>query len=149
MLKVGFNPKLAVSNVGSDPITLAGVLEAFAKQAHATVKGSDLVQGIITDAYLSSPADPNNSWIQLFKKIHDKYIPKLPFDGNVLYGMAVAYTFAEALKAAGANPTREGIIKAIEKGLPQGPGTVPFRYSNTSHAGFIGAQIGVITGCAI
>jgi hypothetical protein len=63
--------------------------------------------------------------------------------------MAVAYTFAEALKAAGANPTRDGIVKAIEQGLPQGPGTVPFRFSSTSHAGFTGAQIGIVTGEAI
>src|SRR3954452_8173189 len=145
-LKIGYNPKLVVSNVGSDPITLAGLLEAFAKQGGSKVKGSELTQGLITDAYLSSPADPSNSWIKLFKQIHDKYIPKLPFDGNVLYGMAVGYTFAEALKAAGNNPTRDGIVKAIEAGLPQGPGTVPFRYSDSSHAGFTGAQIGVING---
>src|SRR3954451_20361736 len=149
LLKLGFNPKLAVSNVGSDPITLSGLLEAFAKQGGATVKGNDLIQGIITDAYLASPADPTNSWIKLFKQIHDKYIAKLPFDGNVLYGMAVAYTFAQALKAAGANPTRDGIVKAIEGGLPQGPGTVPFRFSGSSHAGFVGAQIGVIKGTTI
>src|SRR3954462_2225414 len=149
LLKLGFNPKLAVSNVGSDPITLSGLLEAFAKQGGATVKGNDLIQGIITDAYLSSPADPTNSWIKLFKQIHDKYIPKLPFDGNVLYGMAVAYTFAQALKAAGSNVTRDGIVKAIEGGLPQGPGTVPFRFSDSSHAGFVGAQMGVIKGSAI
>jgi ABC-type branched-subunit amino acid transport system substrate-binding protein len=149
MLKVGYNPKLAVSNVGSDPITLSGLLEAFAKQGGASVKGNELVQGIITDAYLSSPADPNDSWIKLFQQIHDKYIAKLPFDGNVLYGMAVAYTFAQALKAAGANPTRDGIVKAIEAGLPQGPGTVPFRFSGSSHAGFTGAQIGVIKGTAV
>jgi ABC-type branched-subunit amino acid transport system substrate-binding protein len=148
-LKLNFKPQLAVSNVGSDPLTLASLLEAFAKKAGATVKGSDLIQGIITDGYLSSPGDPSNSWIQLFKQIHDQYIPKLPFDGNVLYGMAVAYTFAEALKAAGSNPTRDGIVKAVEAGLPQGPGTVPFRYSDSSHAGFTGAQIGVIKGTAI
>jgi ABC-type branched-subunit amino acid transport system substrate-binding protein len=148
-LKLGYNPKLAVSNVGSDPITLSGLLEAFAKQGGAKVNGNQLTQGIITDAYISSPADPSNSWIQLFKQIHDKYISKLPFDGNVLYGMAVAYTFAEALKAAGANPTRDGIVKAIEKGLPQGPGTVPFRFSDSSHAGFTGTQIGVIKGLVI
>src|SRR4051794_11883734 len=82
MLKGGYSPKLVVSNVGSDPITLSGLLEAFAKQAGASVKGSDLIQGIVTDGYLSSPADPSNTWIQLFKKIHDQYIAKLPFDGN-------------------------------------------------------------------
>jgi ABC-type branched-subunit amino acid transport system substrate-binding protein len=149
MLKVNYNPQLAVSNVGSDPLTLSGLLEAFAKQGGATVKGSDLIQGIITDGYLSTPADPTNSWIQLFQKIHDQYIPKLPFDGNVEYGMAAAYTFAQALAAAGANPTRDSLVKAVEAGLPQGPGLVPYRYSASSHAGFTGTQIGVIKGTAI
>jgi len=149
MLKVNYNPQLAVSNVGSDPITLSGLLEAFAKQAKATVNGGDLIQGIITDGYLSSPADPSNSWIQLFQKIHDQYIPKLPFDGNVEYGMAAAYTFAQALAGAGDNPTRDSLVKAVESGLPQGPGLVPFRFSADSHAGFTGAQVGVIKGTAI
>jgi branched-chain amino acid transport system substrate-binding protein len=149
MLKVGYNPTLVVSNVGSDPITLSGLLEAFAKQAGAKVNGSDLIQGIITDGYLSSPADPTNSWIQLFQKIHDQYIPKLPFDGNVEYGMAAAYTFAQALAAAGTNPTRDSLVKAVEAGLAQGPGLVPFRYSSSSHAGFTGTQIGVIKGTTI
>jgi ABC-type branched-subunit amino acid transport system substrate-binding protein len=149
MLKVNYNPQLAVSNVGSDPITLAGLLEAFAKQGGAKVKGAPLIQGIITDGYLSSPADPSNSWIQLFQQIHDKYIPKLPFDGNVEYGMAAAYTFAQALQAAGKNPTRDSIVKAVEAGLPQGPGLVPFRFSSSSHAGFEGVQIGTIKGTSI
>ena len=149
MLKVQYQPQLVVSNVGSDPITLSGLLEAFAKKAGATVKGSDLIQGVITDGYLSSPADSSNSWIQLFKKIHDQYIPSLPFDGNVEYGMAAAYTFAQALEAAGANPTRDGLVKAVEAGLPQGPGLVPFRFSATSHAGFTGTQVGVIKGTTV
>ena len=149
MLKVNYNPQLAVSNVGSDPITLSGLLEAFAKSAGAKVNGSDLVQGIITDSYLSSPADPSNSWIQLFQKIHDQYIPKLPFDGNVLYGMSAAYTFAEALQKSGSSPTRDGLVQAVEGGLDPGPGLVPFRYSSSSHAGFTGAQIGVIKGSVI
>jgi ABC-type branched-subunit amino acid transport system substrate-binding protein len=149
MLKARYSPQLAVSNVGSDPITLSGLLEAFAKQGGATVKGNDLIQGIITDGYLSTPADPTNSWIKLFKGIHDKYIPKLPFDGNVEYGMAAAYTFAEALKGAGQNPTRESLVKAVEAGLAQGPGLVPFAFSDKSHAGFTGTQIGVIQGTSI
>jgi len=148
-LKVGFNPQLVVSNVGSDPLTLSGLLETYAKQGGATVKGNELIQGIITDAYLSTPGDPSNSWIQLFKKIHDQYDAKAPFDGNVLYGMAVAYTFAQALQAAGQNPTRDGIVAAVEKGIAQGPGTVPFRFSSSSHAGFEGAQIGTIKGTVI
>jgi len=149
MLKARYNPQLVVSNVGSDPITLSGLLEAFAKQGHATVNGSQLIQGMITDAYISSPADPSNSWIQLFKKVHDQYDAKAPMDGNVLYGMSVAYTFAEAIAKAGKNLTREGLVSAIEGGLAPGPGLVPFRFSSSSHAGFTGAQIGTITGTVI
>ena len=62
-LKLSFNPQLVVSNVGTDPTTLAGLLEAFAKKGGATVNGNQLTQGIITDGYLPSLGDPSNSWI--------------------------------------------------------------------------------------
>jgi branched-chain amino acid transport system substrate-binding protein len=143
-LKLGFAPTLVVSNVGSDPITLAGLLEAFAKQGGATVSGNALTQGIITDGYAPTLGDPSNSWIALFKKIHDQYLPKLPFDGNVLYGEAVAYTFVQAMLKAGRNPTRADLVKAIEGGLPQGPAVAPYTYSASDHAGMTGAFIGVI-----
>jgi ABC-type branched-subunit amino acid transport system substrate-binding protein len=143
-LKLGFNPTYVVSDVGSDPITLAGLLEAYAKQGGATVSGNALTQGIITDGYLPTLGDTGNSWITLFKKIHDKYIPKLPFDGNVLFGEAVAYTFVQAMLKAGRNPTREDLVKAIQGGLPQGPAVAPYAYSASGHSGMTGAYIGVI-----
>jgi ABC-type branched-subunit amino acid transport system substrate-binding protein len=145
-LQLKFQPQLVVSNVGSDPKTLSGLLTTFSKGA---APGQQLIQGIITDGYLSTQADPTNSWIQLFKKIHNQYIPKLPFDGNVEYGMAAAYTFAQALQAAGQNPTRQGIVDAINNSHFLGPGLVPFGYSATSHSGYIGTQMGVIKGLAI
>jgi len=144
-LKLGFSPTLAVSNVGSDPTTTAGLLQAFAKQAGSAVQQpNQLIEGIISDTYLPSLGDTSNSWITLFKKIHDQYLPKLPFDGNVGYGMASAYTFAQALAAAGKNPTRQGLIDALQKGNLTGPGLVPFRYSASSHAGYTGVQVGTI-----
>jgi ABC-type branched-subunit amino acid transport system substrate-binding protein len=143
-LGLKFAPKhLVVSNVGSDPITLSGLLTSFSKGA---APGKTLVQGIVTDTYLPSAADPSNSWIQLFKKIHKQYIPKLPFDGNVEYGMAAAYTFAEALAAAGQNPTRASIVAAVENSHFTGPGLVPFGYSSTSHSGYTGVQMATIKG---
>ncbi|HEX3823550.1 MAG TPA: ABC transporter substrate-binding protein [Mycobacteriales bacterium] len=138
-----FNPQLVVSNVGSDPITLSGLISSFSK---GKAPGQALIQGIISDTYLAPPSDASNSWIQLFKKIHDKYIPKLPFDGNVEYGMAAAYTFAQALKAAGKNPTRASIVAAVEKGGFSGPGLVPFAFSSSSHSGYTGVQIAKIQG---
>jgi branched-chain amino acid transport system substrate-binding protein len=143
-LKLGYTPTLVVSNVGSDPITLGGLLEAYAKQGGATVNGNQLTDGIITDGYLPSLGDTGNSWIALFKKVHDEYDPKAPFDGNVLYGEAVAYTFVQAMLKAGRNPTRADLLSAIEGGLPQGPAVAPYAYSATSHAGVTGAYIGVI-----
>ncbi len=139
-LKVGFDPQLVVSNVGSDPITLGGLLAAFGKNK----KLSGLTQGIITDGYLPSLGDAGNSWISLFKKIHDTYIPKLPFDGNVLYGEAVAYTFVQSMFKAGRNPSQADLVNAINAGLPQGPSVAPYAYSSTDHAGITGAYIAVV-----
>ena len=143
-LKLSFSPQLVVSNVGSDPITLAGLLEAYAKQGGASVSGSQLTQGIITDGYTPSLGETSNSWIQLFSKIHSQYLPKLPLDGNVGYGMGVAYTFVQAMFKAGRNPTRQDLINAINGGLPQGVAVAPWAYSATSHDGATGAYIGVI-----
>ena len=143
-LKLSYSPTLAASNVGTDPSTLAGLLEAFAKQGGATVSGNALTQGIITDYYLPSVGNTGNSWITLFKKIHDTYIPHLPFDANVLYGEAVGYAFVQAMVKAGKNPTRADLVNAINAGLPQGPVVAPYAYSPTNHSGVTGAFIGHI-----
>jgi ABC-type branched-subunit amino acid transport system substrate-binding protein len=144
-LKLGYSPTLVVSNVGSDPITLGGLLEAFAKQGGATVNGNALTQGIITDGYGASVGDTTNSWTKLFKMVHDTYDAKAPFDGNVLYGEGVAYTFVQAMFKAGPNPTRQDLVNAINGGLPQGDFVAPLAYSASDHAGATGAYIGVIT----
>jgi ABC-type branched-subunit amino acid transport system substrate-binding protein len=139
-VKLDFHPQMVVSNVGSDPTTLTGLLKAFSKGE----AGASLIDGIVTDGYLPPPGDTSNSWIALFDRIHDRYIPKLPEDGNVLYGMAMAYTFVDALAKAGPNPTRQGLVDTLEKGGLKGPGLVPFRFSADSHAGFTGVQVGTI-----
>jgi ABC-type branched-subunit amino acid transport system substrate-binding protein len=143
-LKLNFAPQLVASNVGTDPITLAGLLQAYAKQGGATVNGNQLTQGIITDGYLPSLGDTSNSWVKLFTKIHNAYDAKAPMDGNVYYGMAVAWTFVQAMLKAGRNPTRADLVNAINGGLPQGPAVAPYAYSSTSHAGMTGAYIGII-----
>jgi branched-chain amino acid transport system substrate-binding protein len=138
-LKLKFAPQLAVSDVGSDPITLGGLLASFGKSK----KLSALTTGIITDGYLPSLGS-SNSWITLFKKIHAQYIPKLPFDGNVAYGLAAGYTFVQAMFKAGRNPTRQDLLNAINGGLPQGPSVAPYAYSATDHNGITGAYIAII-----
>jgi len=140
---LGYKPQLVVSNVGIDPITVGGLLKVVSK---GKASGTGLIEGAITDGYLPSTADTQNPWIQLFLKIHDQYDKQAPFDGNVEYGMANAYTLVQALKAAGKNLTRQAIINAIQQQGAKwtGPGLVPYRYNTTDHGGFSGTQIGHI-----
>jgi len=143
--KLGYHPQMVTSNVGSDPITLTGLLQSFSKGA----AGGALINGMITDGYLPPVSDIGNPWVQLFSQIHSQYDSGAPFDGNVEYGMASAYTFVAALKAAGKNLTRQGIVNAVQTANLAGPGLVPYAYSSSNHSGFIGVQIGTILNGAI
>jgi ABC-type branched-subunit amino acid transport system substrate-binding protein len=139
--KIGYHPIWVVSNVGSDVTTLTGLLKAFS-QGKA---GGQLLGGMVTDTYLPLVGNSSNPWISLFKGIHDQYVSSLPWDGNVLYGMAQAYTLVQALKAAGRNPTRASFVKSLESTkLSGGPGLAPLGYSSSNHLGFLGVQIATI-----
>jgi ABC-type branched-subunit amino acid transport system substrate-binding protein len=139
---LGYTPQLVVSNVGIDPTTVGGLLKTFSKGK----AGTALIEGAITDGYLPSTADLSNPWVALFKKIHDRYDASAPFDGNVEYGMANAYTLAQALQVAGKNLTRQGLINAVNTTGSKllGPGLVPFRYSKSNHGGYGGTEIGQV-----
>jgi len=139
--RLHYNPIWVVSNVGSDVPTLTGLLTKFSQGA----AGGQLLTGMVTDTYGPLVSDASNPWITLFKGIHDQYISSLPWDGNVLYGMEVAYTFVQAIKAAGRNPTRSGIVHTLETTkLTGGPGLVPFGYSSGNHLGYLGVQVATI-----
>jgi ABC-type branched-subunit amino acid transport system substrate-binding protein len=101
---------------------------------------------MLSTSYLPSVDDTANPWISLFRKLNDQYNNSAPFDGNVEYGFSVAYLFVQALKAAGKNLTRQGIVQAIEKGGFTGPGIAPFRYSKTDHSGYGGLQMAKVQG---
>ncbi len=140
---LGFKPQLVVSNVGIDPTTVGGLLKSVSK---GKVSGTALIEGAISDGYLPSNTDTTNPWIKLFMKVHAQYDAKVPFDGNVEYGMANAYTLVQALKAAGKNLTRANLVKAIDSQGAKwtGPGLVPYRYGGNQHGGFGGAEMGKI-----
>ena len=139
---LGYKPQLVVSNVGIDPITVGGLLKTYSKGK----AGTELIEGAITDGYLPSTADLSNPWIALFKKVHDQYDASAPFDGNVEYGMANAYTLAQALQLAGKKLTRQDLVNAVNTSGSKltGPGLVPFRYSTSVHGGYGGAEMGQV-----
>jgi ABC-type branched-subunit amino acid transport system substrate-binding protein len=140
---LGYKPQLVVSNVGIDPTTVGALLKVVSK---GKASGTALIDGALTDGYLPSVDDTSNPWVALFKQIHDQYDRGAPFDGNVEYGMANAYTLVQALKAAGKNLTRQDVVSAIQQNGAKwtGPGLVPYRYSTTDHGGFSGAEMGQI-----
>jgi ABC-type branched-subunit amino acid transport system substrate-binding protein len=140
---LGYKPQLVVSNVGIDPITVGGLLKTVSK---GKASGTGLIEGAITDGYLPSSSDASNPWIQLFMKIHNQYDKSAPFDGNVEYGMANAYTLVQALQAAGKNLTRQALVNAVDNdgGKWTGPGLVPYRYTKTEHGGFDGVEMGQV-----
>ncbi len=76
-----------------------------------------------------SNTDTSNPWIQLFMKIHAQYDPSAPFDGNVEYGMANAYTLVQALRGRGQEPDPPGHRQRGQQRRRQvdraGPGPVP------------------------
>lgn len=143
--QIGYAPTWVVSSVGSDPPTLAGLLSSFSKGKAPT----SLLNGMVTNIYLPAESASSNPWIQAFKAIQAKYdTNNKTWDGNVEYGMAVAYTMVDLLKAAGKNLTRQTLLNALntKAGAFTGPWDVPLSYSKTDHYGIQGSQIAINQG---
>jgi branched-chain amino acid transport system substrate-binding protein len=106
--KLGWHPQIFMNSVAATD-TLMGLA--------ARNSNADAVNGIISVEYRMDPADPKYAKpaaIDLYKSIMAKYNQK----GNLkdafnVYGMAQAWTFVYALKHAGKNPTRAGLMKAL------------------------------------
>lgn len=127
-----FRTQWAFTGSGFDVPTLEGFLKEDTLA---------LTEGVITSAYLPVSTSTDNSWIQLFQEINAKYNDGARFDFNTVYGMAVAYTTAQALERAGEDLTRESLVAAIEAGGLEGPMMTPFRFSADDHSGASGTQV--------
>lgn len=132
---LGWFPQWFSSSSGADYPTLVGYLGEDV--------GPQLLQGFVGANYLPSLGG-DSDWVTLFAQINDEYNEGAPFDGNTIYGMSVAYLFAEALQAAGENPTRESLIEAVSSGGLAGNGVLPLAFSGDSHAGYLGVGITVV-----
>jgi branched-chain amino acid transport system substrate-binding protein len=103
--KIGWQPTTFINNVSSSPLFMY-----LAQKSGANVDG-DITATYLFD-YTNNPNTPN---AKLFKSIIDKYDPGAnTLDANIEYAFANAWTMVEALKAAGANLTRQGFMNALE-----------------------------------
>ncbi|PWC06608.1 ABC transporter substrate-binding protein [Mycetocola zhujimingii] len=134
--KLGYAPQWFSSSSGGDYPTLVTFLGADL--------APKLLQGFVSTNYL--PFGQDDEWRALFEEINAEYNDDAPFDGNTVYGMSVGYLFAEALAAAGEDPTRESLIEAISSGDLEGNGVVPLSFGDDSHAAFMGVGITTVDG---
>jgi hypothetical protein len=105
--KLGWRPRIFVNSVSIDPFVMEVVQRNTSKR---------LVEGAISSAFLKDPTDPalaRDPGVRLYKRILRRYLPSAkPKEVAHLYGMAVAFTMVDALRAAGAEPTRAGLLRA-------------------------------------
>ncbi|TWF79883.1 ABC-type branched-subunit amino acid transport system substrate-binding protein [Pseudonocardia hierapolitana] len=144
-LRLNYRPQWIYSNIGSDPALVGSLLARFSEGA---VTDAGLLEGVLTTEYLPGVDTPDNPWTQLFQRVWDAHGGEGELTNYRVYGMSEAYTFVQALQAAGPNPTREGIVDAVERagGSFTGPWAAPFRYSADRHAGISGVQVTRIAG---
>ncbi|WP_344100091.1 ABC transporter substrate-binding protein [Myceligenerans crystallogenes] len=126
-------PKWYVSSAGGDQETVLGYLGE---------ENAALLEGLTSVNYL--PQSPDDEWVRLFEQINEEYNDGAPFTGNTVYGMSVGYLFAEALAAAGENPTRESLLAAVESGELTGNGVVPLSLGPDDHGAYHAASVTVV-----
>jgi ABC-type branched-subunit amino acid transport system substrate-binding protein len=144
-LQLGYDPQWFYSNVGSDPALVGSLLNNFSQ---GKVTDASVLDGTLTTDYLPTVDEPDNPWVQLFQEVWDESGQEGELTNYRIYGMSQAYTTVQALQAAGQNPTRDGLVEAIQQagGDWEGPVLAPFRYSEDSHMGTSGMSISRITG---
>ncbi|QIK75419.1 ABC transporter substrate-binding protein [Nocardioides piscis] len=142
-LKTGYKPKWFYASIGSDPELVGTLLGRFSEGA---VEGSAALDGVMTTEYIPGIDSADDPWVQLWQKVWDKHgqgVGGGELTNYRIYGMSLAYAFAQALDAAGEELTREGIVEAIEENGAdwEGPQLAPLRYSAESHMGIAGMRI--------
>lgn len=147
-LRLNYEPQWVYTNVGSDPALVGSLLARFSE---GKVKdGGSLLDGAVTTEYIPGVDATDNPWVQLWQKVWDEHGGDGKLTNYRIYGMSQAYTFVQALQAAGPDPTREGIVEAMETagGDFEGPAFAPFRYSEESHLGISGMKVVELKGGA-
>jgi len=119
---------------------LAGSVGADANTLLALGVKSTTVDGIVSASFMPDAKDLTDPYVKQFIDINTKYNKGITFDNYVLSAMNSAMLTVQALRAAGKDLTRAGVISAIEnKGAKfASAGLVPLGYSPTSRIGYNG-----------
>ena len=119
----GWSPLTIDNNVSSNPVFM-----------HIAANNGAKLDGVISTNYVASATTQASlPGMKLGKKIIHKYAPALDQswangDSNLVYGLSVAWTFVDALKHAGKNPTRKSLMHALRTLNETGKNKNPFVY---------------------
>ena len=119
---------------------LAGSVGADANTLLALGVKPTTIDGVVSASFLPDAKDLTDPYVKQFIDINTKYNKGVTFDNYVLGGMNSAMLTVQALRAAGKNLTRAGLMSAIEaKGSTfASAGLVPLGWSATSRVGYNG-----------
>lgn len=132
--KVGWHPIWVGASNNNDYGTLVKL-----------VADAGLLEGFTAIQFLPPPQDHGDSWNKLFKSIWEKYGNGNPYGSFVEYGLAQAYTAAQAIEAAGPDLTRTKLVAALTAAdFDPNPGYAPLRYSTGDHAGYSGGRLATV-----
>jgi ABC-type branched-subunit amino acid transport system substrate-binding protein len=129
----GFAPTWMITSVGSDPSVLKGSLGAAA---------GTLLKGVYAPSFIVPAQDTSNPYVSQMKAIATA--AGLEWNFYTYYGINTAYVLAQALKAAGENLTRAGLVQALENQSKnfRSAAIVPMIFSPKSHQGLTGYFMG-------
>ena len=139
--QAGFKPQWILGTVGADSTTLKLALAPAGIPAAAA---QALFNGAIGVSFLPDALDTTDEYVKQFREINAAYNKGVEFDNNVLVGMNAGLLTVQALRAAGTNPTRAKLIKALEtKGSSFASAAYsPLAVSSKSHGGHTAAWFG-------
>jgi ABC-type branched-subunit amino acid transport system substrate-binding protein len=133
--KLGWKPAEYVTSVSIDPAVMKIV------QLNA---GAQAGVGATSTAFLHDPTNPTqqrSAGVKLYLQIMKRYLPSEdPKAVAHIYGMMAAYAMVDALKHAGRNPTRAGLLRAVQHLNEPNPFLLPGLSLTTSPANYFPIQ---------
>ena len=108
--KLGWKPKRIINNAVSSA--------SSSMQIASSAGQNKLVNATVSIVFLKDPTDPkwkNDAAIKLYRKIMAQYASGANVNDSLhVYGMASAWTAADALKKAGKDLTRASLLKVLD-----------------------------------
>ncbi|WP_159941663.1 MULTISPECIES: ABC transporter substrate-binding protein [unclassified Nocardiopsis] len=140
--RIEYQPQWVVSSIGGDTATLQALLAQFTEGTDAEgVPADAFLDGMLITSYMPRVEDENDEWAQFFIDVWEEYGEGGTLTNTHVFGMTQAVMFAQVLKSAGQDLTRQALIDALESQEWQGPSPVPFSSSDGDHGGHQGVYV--------